>query len=238
MSHRARVQKRLYYKIGEACKALGIQPYVLRYWETEFPALSPSKSRSGQRVYSEKELEIIRRIKELLYDEGYTIAGAKKKLETELAAGSLGGETPTQSQSPFPSEPAPGSPSASAEPEAAAGSPHASPIPAAHPAIRPPAGNRKAAGARGGEGPGAAGGSGVTGVTGTTGVERLEGEAGGPALSAAADPAPAGEEAAESLPPDGSRQLDTGAAQRIQTLRTGIQRALQEARAILALLDS
>ncbi|HEX2164479.1 MAG TPA: MerR family transcriptional regulator [Thermoanaerobaculia bacterium] len=75
---------KLFYKIGEACKALDIQPYVLRYWETEFPALAPSKSRSGQRVYSEKELAIIRRIKELLYDEGYTIAGAKKKLEAEL----------------------------------------------------------------------------------------------------------------------------------------------------------
>jgi len=90
MVGKVKVQKRLYYKIGEACKALGIQPYVLRYWETEFPALAPSKSRSGQRVYSQKELEIIRRIKELLYDEGYTIAGAKKKLETELASGSLG----------------------------------------------------------------------------------------------------------------------------------------------------
>jgi DNA-binding transcriptional MerR regulator len=87
---KARVQKRLYYKIGEACKALAIQPYVLRYWETEFPVLTPSKSRSGQRVYSEKELEIIRRIKELLYEEGYTIAGAKKKLEGEIASGSLG----------------------------------------------------------------------------------------------------------------------------------------------------
>lgn len=86
---KARVQKRLYYKIGEACKALDIQPYVLRYWETEFPALTPSKSRSGQRVYSEKELAIIRRIKELLYGEGYTIAGAKKKLESELANGTL-----------------------------------------------------------------------------------------------------------------------------------------------------
>jgi len=90
MVGKVKVQKRLYYKIGEACKALGIQPYVLRYWETEFPALAPSKSRSGQRVYSQKELEIIRRIKELLYDEGYTIAGAKKKLETELASGALG----------------------------------------------------------------------------------------------------------------------------------------------------
>ncbi len=78
--------KKLYYKIGEACKALDIQPYVLRYWETEFAILNPSKSKSGQRVYTERELEVIRRIKELLYDEGYTIAGAKKKLEAEMNA--------------------------------------------------------------------------------------------------------------------------------------------------------
>jgi DNA-binding transcriptional MerR regulator len=110
MAPKVRVQKRLYYKIGEACKALGIQPYVLRYWETEFPALTPSKSRSGQRVYSEKELEIIRRIKELLYEEGYTIAGAKKKLEGELATGTLGEtrEEPAFEQAPAePPSPAP-----------------------------------------------------------------------------------------------------------------------------------
>ena len=76
--------KKLYYKIGEACRAVDIQPYVLRYWETEFPALAPDKSSSGQRVYTEEEITLIRRIKELLYDEGYTIAGAKKRLETEL----------------------------------------------------------------------------------------------------------------------------------------------------------
>jgi DNA-binding transcriptional MerR regulator len=95
---RAKVEKRLYYKIGEACKALDIQPYVLRYWETEFPALSPEKSRSGQRVYGEKELAVIRRIKTLLYDEGYTIAGAKKKLEAELAGGveNLGADEPAE----------------------------------------------------------------------------------------------------------------------------------------------
>lgn len=80
-----RVKKRLYYKIGEACKMVGIQPYVLRYWETEFPALAPGKSKSGQRVYGEKEMALIRRIQELLYEEGYTIAGAKKKLEAEMA---------------------------------------------------------------------------------------------------------------------------------------------------------
>ena len=79
--------KRLYYRIGQACKELDIQPYVLRYWETEFPPLSPDKSKSGQRVYSEEDLVIIRRIKELLYDEGFTIAGAKKRLETELEKG-------------------------------------------------------------------------------------------------------------------------------------------------------
>jgi DNA-binding transcriptional MerR regulator len=81
------VAKKLYYKIGEACKMLEIQPYVLRYWETEFSALRPSKSKSGQRVYSEKDLQVIGRVKELLYDEGFTIAGAKKKLEAELVTG-------------------------------------------------------------------------------------------------------------------------------------------------------
>jgi DNA-binding transcriptional MerR regulator len=84
---RESVPKKLYYKIGEACRAIDVQPYVLRYWETEFPFLSPDKSRSGQRVYTSEELDIIRRIKELLYEEGYTIAGAKKKLEAELDSG-------------------------------------------------------------------------------------------------------------------------------------------------------
>lgn len=81
--------KKLFYRIGEACKQLDIQPYVLRYWETEFPVLSPRKSKAGQRVYSEEELQLIHRIKQLLYEEGYTIAGAKKKLEAELQSGGL-----------------------------------------------------------------------------------------------------------------------------------------------------
>jgi DNA-binding transcriptional MerR regulator len=75
------------YKIGEACRLLDIQPYVLRYWETEFPALQPPKSLSGQRLYTDHELDLIRRIKQLLYEEGYTIAGAKKKLDADLASG-------------------------------------------------------------------------------------------------------------------------------------------------------
>jgi DNA-binding transcriptional MerR regulator len=57
------VAKKLYYKIGEACKLLDIQPYVLRYWETEFTSLSPSKSKSGQRTYTEEDLKVIGRIK-------------------------------------------------------------------------------------------------------------------------------------------------------------------------------
>ena len=79
--------KSLYYRIGQACKQVDVQPYVLRYWETEFAVLAPDKSKSGQRVYSEEDLQVIRRIKELLYDEGFTIAGAKKRLEAELNSG-------------------------------------------------------------------------------------------------------------------------------------------------------
>ena len=71
------------YKIGEVCKLADVQPYVLRYWETEFPSLAPNKSGGGQRLYTRREIDIILRIKQLLYSEGFTIAGAKKKLETE-----------------------------------------------------------------------------------------------------------------------------------------------------------
>jgi DNA-binding transcriptional MerR regulator len=73
------------YKIGEVCRLADVQPYVLRYWETEFPSLAPNKSGGGQRLYTRREIEIILRIKQLLYSEGFTIAGAKKKLELELA---------------------------------------------------------------------------------------------------------------------------------------------------------
>ncbi len=73
------------YKIGEVCRMADVQPYVLRYWETEFPQLAPNKSGGGQRLYTRREIDIILHIKELLYREGFTIAGAKKKLETELA---------------------------------------------------------------------------------------------------------------------------------------------------------
>ncbi|HEX7421111.1 MAG TPA: MerR family transcriptional regulator [Thermoanaerobaculia bacterium] len=86
------------YKIGEVCKVADVQPYVLRYWETEFPSLAPNKSGGGQRLYTKREIDIILRIKQLLYSEGFTIAGAKKKLETEME----GGVAPALAPAPAP----------------------------------------------------------------------------------------------------------------------------------------
>jgi DNA-binding transcriptional MerR regulator len=89
------------FKIGEVCRKADVAPYVLRYWETEFPALSPGKTGGGQRLYSEREVDIILRIKQLLYSEGFTIAGAKKKLDLELAAVAAGEPvTPAQAEPP------------------------------------------------------------------------------------------------------------------------------------------
>jgi DNA-binding transcriptional MerR regulator len=73
-------RKKLFYKIGDVCKLCSIQPHVLRYWETEFTLLAPAKNRAGQRIYREKDLQLIQAIKQLLYKEGYTISGANKKL--------------------------------------------------------------------------------------------------------------------------------------------------------------
>lgn len=78
------IPEKIFFKIGEVCDIVDVQAHVLRYWETEFPMLSPQKNRSGQRSYRRRDVEIALRIKELLYDELYTIAGAKKKLQTEL----------------------------------------------------------------------------------------------------------------------------------------------------------
>jgi DNA-binding transcriptional MerR regulator len=71
---------KLYYRIGEVAQAVGVQPHVLRYWESEFGSIRPQKSARGQRVYSHKDLEKLLRVKELLHTDGYTIAGAKKKM--------------------------------------------------------------------------------------------------------------------------------------------------------------
>lgn len=78
------IPQKLFFKIGEVCELAGVQAHVLRYWETEFPMLAPQKNRAGQRTYRRRDVEMALRIKELLYDEQYTIAGAKKKLASEL----------------------------------------------------------------------------------------------------------------------------------------------------------
>jgi DNA-binding transcriptional MerR regulator len=78
------IPEKIFFKIGEVCDLAGVQAHVLRYWETEFPMLAPQKNRSGQRTYRRRDVEIALRIKELLYDELFTIAGAKKKLQSEL----------------------------------------------------------------------------------------------------------------------------------------------------------
>ena len=71
---------KLFYKIGEVCRICDVPAHVLRYWETEFPPLNPNKNRSGQRIFREKDVQLVTEIKRLLYDEGYTIAGARKQL--------------------------------------------------------------------------------------------------------------------------------------------------------------
>jgi DNA-binding transcriptional MerR regulator len=71
---------KLFYRIGEVSRLTGLEPYVLRYWETEFPQIKPDKGKSGQRLYTQKDLDAILHVKQLLYKEGYTIVGARKKL--------------------------------------------------------------------------------------------------------------------------------------------------------------
>ncbi|MCI0407472.1 MAG: MerR family transcriptional regulator [Acidobacteria bacterium] len=80
------IPKKHFYKIGEVCSLTDTQPYVLRFWESEFPQLAPNKSRTGQRIYRSRDVHLILEIKKLLYDEGYTIAGARKKLGMDSEA--------------------------------------------------------------------------------------------------------------------------------------------------------
>jgi DNA-binding transcriptional MerR regulator len=76
----ARLPEKLYFRIGEVAELVGVEPHVLRYWEREFRTIRPTKSAKGQRVYSRRDVENLMRVRELLYKEGFTIAGAKKKL--------------------------------------------------------------------------------------------------------------------------------------------------------------
>lgn len=82
------IPEKLFFKIGEVCDITGVQAHVLRYWESEFPMLAPQKNRAGQRTYRKRDVEMVLRIKELLYEDQYTIAGAKKKLQSDLRSAS------------------------------------------------------------------------------------------------------------------------------------------------------
>ena len=97
------IPEKLFFKIGEVCELAGVQAHVLRYWESEFPMLAPQKNRAGQRVYRKRDVEMALRIKELLYEDQYTIAGAKKRLTNELRGGGklkvVGAEEDDQAES-------------------------------------------------------------------------------------------------------------------------------------------
>jgi DNA-binding transcriptional MerR regulator len=76
------IPNKLYFRIGEVAKLAGIKPYVLRFWESEFPGLGPKKSGTGHRLYRRKDVELVLEIKRLLYDKRFTIEGARKALES------------------------------------------------------------------------------------------------------------------------------------------------------------
>jgi DNA-binding transcriptional MerR regulator len=98
------IPDKLYFKIGEVSEILGVEPYVLRYWETEFPQLAPKKSGTGHRLYRRKDVELLVRIKHLLYEKRFTIEGARQSLR-----GSTSGSRNSSSgqQSLFPEDPLP-----------------------------------------------------------------------------------------------------------------------------------
>ncbi|MCG6988343.1 MAG: MerR family transcriptional regulator [Gemmatimonadetes bacterium] len=86
------IAKKAYYSIGEVCDLTGLKPHVLRYWETQFDVLSPTKNRAGNRVFRPKEIELVLLVKHLLYEEKYTIEGARRRLQEMRTAGELEGE--------------------------------------------------------------------------------------------------------------------------------------------------
>ena len=80
------IPDKLFFRIGEVSTMLGLEAYVLRYWETEFPSLSPKKSGTGHRLYRRKDVELLLKIKHLLYEKRFTIDGARQYLQTEAKA--------------------------------------------------------------------------------------------------------------------------------------------------------
>jgi DNA-binding transcriptional MerR regulator len=75
------IPDKLYFKIGEVCKITGVEPYILRYWESEFKLIKPYRTKSNQRLYRKKDVEAVLKIRKMLYEQKFTIAGAKKKLK-------------------------------------------------------------------------------------------------------------------------------------------------------------
>lgn len=86
---RQAIAKKAYYSIGEVCDLTGLKPHVLRYWETQFDVLNPTKNRAGNRVFRPKEIELILLVKHLLYEEKYTIEGARKRLQEMRKSGEI-----------------------------------------------------------------------------------------------------------------------------------------------------
>jgi DNA-binding transcriptional MerR regulator len=109
------VPKKLYYKIREVCEIIGVEAHVLRYWETEFPALSPPKSKSGQRTYRPKDIELLLQIRKLLYEDGFTIAGARKRLSARRPTDDVDDFEKNRSLPPAATEPAESNPKAEAD---------------------------------------------------------------------------------------------------------------------------
>lgn len=90
-----KIPDKLYFKIGEVSEIAGVKPHVLRYWESEFSSIRPTKSRSKQRLYRQQDIDLILRLKDLLYNQGFTISGARKQLRSK----------PLKSSSPAPADP-------------------------------------------------------------------------------------------------------------------------------------
>jgi len=94
------IPDKLYFKIGEVAELAGVKPHVLRYWESEFGTFRPGKSRSQQRKYTRKDIELVLRLKDLLHNQGYTIAGARKKLREEARHAAAADAAPTAEPKP------------------------------------------------------------------------------------------------------------------------------------------
>lgn len=101
------IPNRLFFRIGDVAELAGVETYVLRYWETEFSKLRPKKASNGQRQYRRKDVETALEIKRLLYDQGYTIAGARKALKAKVEQKKRAAPAPRVQGSLFGDEPTP-----------------------------------------------------------------------------------------------------------------------------------